>query len=70
MSLSAHRTRLAMATQDLSNQWKDTKERWRDVKSLEFEQKYLEELMAGVETAIEVIEQLDKLLTRIRNDCE
>ncbi|HEX4644334.1 MAG TPA: hypothetical protein VH598_01870 [Verrucomicrobiae bacterium] len=68
--MSATGTRLAMLTQQLSQQWHDTKDYWRDAKCQEFERKYLEELIAGVDTAVTVMEQLDKLLAKIRKDCE
>ena len=70
MSLTANKTRLVMLTKDLSNKWEQTKEYWRDAKSLEFEHKYLDELLASVDRAVTVIEQLDRLVTKIRNDCE
>jgi hypothetical protein len=68
--MSATGTRLAMLTQQLSQQWQETKDYWRDAKCQEFERKYMEELTAGVGTAVTVIEQLDKLLDKIRKDCE
>jgi len=70
MSLRNNGTRLSMLTRELSNKWHETKDYWRDSKSLEFEHKYIEELQAAVDTAVIVIEQLDKLITKIKNDCE
>jgi hypothetical protein len=70
MSVSANGKRLAMLTLQLSNQWEQTKEYWRDARSQEFEQKYLEELRAGVDRAATVIEQLDKLVMKVKADCE
>jgi hypothetical protein len=40
------------------------------VKSQEFEQRFLAELMASVDRAMPVFDDLDKLLTKIRRDCE
>jgi hypothetical protein len=68
--MSPNGSRLAMVTKDLLLQWQQTRESWTDVKSLEFERKYLEELKAGVDNAVTIIEQLDNLLTKIRKDCE
>lgn len=68
--MSPNASRLAMVTKDLLIQWQQTKEHWADVKSLEFERKYLEELKAGVDNAVTIIEQLENLLTKIRKDCE
>lgn len=70
MSLRANGSKLQAVTRELANQWQLTREYWRDVKSLEFEQKYMAELLAGVDRALTVIEQLDRLVTKIRSDCE
>ena len=70
MSLNANRTRLNQTTKELLAKWKETKEYWRDAKSAEFEHQYLDELFDGVDTANEVMEQLDKLLHKIKIDCE
>lgn len=70
MSLSANKARLATTTKELSMQWQQTKEHWRDSKCLEFEHKYIEELMTSADGAMEVIDQLEKLINKIKNDCE
>lgn len=62
--------RLAGLTKELRTQWQDTKSYWKDARSLEFEHKYMEELFASVDRTVTVIEQLDKLLSKIRTDCE
>ncbi len=63
-------TRLAWIKKELRAQWLDTKAYWKDAKSLEFEHKYMEELLASVDRTVTVIEQLDKLVEKIRKDCE
>ena len=68
MSGAGHR--LGALTNDLANRWQRTKESWRDVKAEEFERQYLDELRMSVDKAMQVIEQLDKLMTKIRSDCE
>ena len=68
--MSGNASKLAAITRELSNQWHQTKEYWRDAKSQEFERQYIHELLAGVDKAVAVIEELDKLATKIRNDCE
>ena len=57
-------------TRALNQEWQQTKECWRDAKCEEFERKYIQELMTGVDRAVTVIEQLDKVITKIRKDCE
>ncbi len=68
--MNASGTRLASLTKELWSQWQQTKSYWRDVNSQAFELKYLSELMASVERTVTVIEQLDKLVTKVRKDCE
>jgi thymidylate synthase len=68
--MKASGSRLAGITKELRNQWQDTKSYWKDAKSQEFEHRFMEELLASVDRAVTVIDQLDKLVTKIRQDCE
>ncbi len=68
--MNANGTRLTGLTKELWGQWQQTKNYWRDSKSQDFEHKYISELVAGVDKTVAVIEQLDKLVTQIRKDCE
>jgi hypothetical protein len=68
--MSGNGSKLITVTRALSVQWEQTKESWKDDKSLEFERQYIQELLAGVDRAIGVMEQFDKLITKIRKDCE
>ena len=69
-TMKASSNRLSGITKELRAQWQDTKAYWKDAKSQEFERRYMEELLASVDRAVTVIEQLDKLITKIRKDCE
>jgi hypothetical protein len=68
--MNASSARLAAVTKELWLQWQRTKDSWADAKSLEFERKYLQERNAGVDKTVMVIEQLDKLIAKIKQDCE
>lgn len=68
--MSASGSRLSGITKELRLQWLETREYWRDAKALEFEAKYLDELFASVEKTVTVIDQLDKLVSQIKKDCE
>ncbi len=68
--MSGNGSKLMAITKEFSNQWQQTKEYWRDDKSQEFERQYMQELLAGVDRAVGVMEQLDKLVSKIRTDCE
>ena len=70
MNLNANKSRLSSITKELSVQWDQTKNYWRDQKSAEFEKKYLLELFAYANKTILVIEKLDEVLKKVRNDCE
>jgi hypothetical protein len=68
--VKASGSRLAGLTKELRAQWQDTKAYWKDAKSQEFEQRYMEELLTSVDRTVTVIEQLDKLVSKVRKDCE
>lgn len=63
-------SRLEAITKELRVQWMQTKDYWTDAKAREFEQRYLQELFASVDKTVGAIEQIDKLISRIRKDCE
>jgi hypothetical protein len=68
--VSGNGAKLMALTRALVQEWNQTKECWRDAKCEEFERRYIQELTAGVDRAVTVIDQLDKLITKIRKDCE
>jgi hypothetical protein len=70
MSLGTSKQRLAALTRELWLRWDQTRTYWQDLKSQEFEHKYLNELVSGVDKASGVIDQLDKMIAKVRSDCE
>ncbi len=68
--MTSSAARLDALTRELRAKWWQTKESWADAKCQEFEQRYLQELFPGVDKAVAIIEQLDKLITKIKKDCE
>jgi len=70
MTLSGTKSRLTAITKELANRWGETRNYWKDAKSLELEQRYLNELFAGVERTVGSLERLDELLAKVRKDCE
>jgi hypothetical protein len=62
--------RVGALTKELMNHWRQTKESWRDEKALEFEREFLIELQTSVDKSLHVMEQLDKLLGKIKSECE
>lgn len=70
MNLQSDKSILLKVSKDLAVSWSQTKDSWNDVKSQEFQRNYLEPLESNITMAISVIEKLDKLLTKVRKDCE
>ena len=70
MSMTASKARLESLTRELSNKWAQTKEYWRDAKSQEFEQRFINELLADVNRTVASIDELEKIITKARHDCE
>jgi hypothetical protein len=70
MNLSANAARVSALTKELANRWHETQEHWLDAKAREFDTKYMEPLISNVDTGAVIIEQLNKLVAKIRSDCE
>ena len=70
MSLSAQRTRLMAITKELATQWEETRNYWKDTRSEEFGHKYMEQLLLHIDKAIAVCEKLDKIIAKVKSDCE
>lgn len=70
MSLNASKSRLASLTKDLSAKWRETREYWRDDRAREFDQRYMDDLLASVTHTLNSIDTLERLLNQIRADCE
>tara|TARA_R110002096_G_scaffold91625_7_gene207274 strand:- start:12141 stop:12353 length:213 start_codon:yes stop_codon:yes gene_type:complete len=70
MNMNASKARLAGSTKELSRKWEATRAYWRDQKALEFEARYLSGLFENVDTAVTVIDKLDKIVAKVRKDCE
>jgi len=64
------KNRLMGLTKELRAEWEQTKQYWNDAKSHEFEQRFLEELTAGVNQTIANMDALERVITKVRNDCE
>jgi hypothetical protein len=70
MSLNASKSRLGALSKDLLGRWVQTRESWTDAKGREFEQHYMEALQSSVNAALTNIDTLERIINRIRNDCE
>lgn len=70
MSLSGSKGLLTDATRQLQARWADTRNSWRDQKAVEFEDLYLTDLTSAVNSALRVIDELDKILQKVHADCE
>jgi hypothetical protein len=70
MSIGPNGKALAMATKDLMLKWEATKRAWRDEKAGQFESDYLVELQTAVDRAVPIFDELEKLVNRVRSECE
>jgi len=68
--MSANASRLSGVTKELRLQWLQTREHWQDARALDFQAKYLEDLFNTVEKTVTVMDQLDKLVSQMKKDCE
>ena len=70
MSAGAAKGTLNDATRELMAQWERVRESWRDGKSDEFARDYLGGLGEETSRALRVIDELERLFSRIHADCE
>ena len=70
MSLSNSRNRLMGVSKELRKQWQDTQEVWNDRKCNEFQEQYMQPLFDAVDNAAVAMQDLEKILKKLRNDCE
>jgi hypothetical protein len=70
MSMQGGGQRLMALTRELLRNWEATKEHWRDAKSREFEQRFIEVLVNGVHAASPNIERVERIVNKVRSDCE
>ena len=70
MSLMVSKAQLATLAKELSRNWEYTRQHWQDRKSAEFEEKLLEPLQTQMVATFEALEKLDRILIKIRSDCE
>jgi hypothetical protein len=64
------KNRLIGLTRELAADWAATKDHWRDAKSMEFEKRFIEDLMGSVNVAVVNIDTLERVLNKVREDCE
>ena len=70
MSVKSTRGVLAKASRDLNVSWHQARNYWNDAKAREFQEKYIAPLPDALNSASSIIEELDKVLTKINRDCE
>ncbi len=70
MSLMATRSQLATLAKELSRNTQQLRERWPDRRGAEFEVKYLDPLQTQMAATFAALEKLERLLLKIRSDCE
>lgn len=67
--MTASQNRLMGLTKELRAEWDQTKQYWNDAKSLEFEKRFLDDLLANVNQAVANIDALERVLDKIQHDC-
>ncbi len=68
--MSESQNRLVSLTRELLAEWEHTKQYWNDAKSAEFEKRFLDELLPAVNAAVTNIESLERILSKIHDDCD
>ncbi len=69
MSMAVSRARLRAAMKNLLVQWDLARTQWDDPVSREFESKYLRTLEPKALRAVNAMEKMEAVLSRVRADC-
>lgn len=70
MSLNHSKGRLVGLSRDLLRIWQETQDSWRDQKGREFDAVYMQPMLDAVDHAATAIDDLDKILSKLKDDCE
>jgi hypothetical protein len=70
MSAGGNGVRLATLTKELLGRWRQTREYWMDDKGREFEERYMVELESTANSAFTSLGNLERVMRKVRNDCE
>ncbi|MEY5010207.1 MAG: hypothetical protein RLZZ253_1346 [Verrucomicrobiota bacterium] len=70
MSTQSSAANLAQALKELHFEWQQTEASWQDHKAAEFHSRFLDPLPAQVARATNAIQEIHKLLSQARSDCE
>jgi hypothetical protein len=70
MNVSTNGKVVLSATRELARKWEHTRQHWKDAKGAEFERAYLSDLFSDMERAVPILEELDRLITNVRSQCE
>jgi hypothetical protein len=69
MSLDVGRHRLVSAHTRLLERWEETSRAWQDLVRADFAREHVEPLGQMVHTTLAAIDQLARVLGRVRQDC-
>lgn len=70
MSLQTNKGRLIGLSRELMRSWQETQDVWRDQKSRDFDKTYMQPLFDAVDNAAVAMDDLEKVLQKLRKDCE
>jgi hypothetical protein len=70
MSLKVSKAKLARASKDLATAWEQTRTSWRDQKAKQFESEFIAPLPDSISSAVAIIDELDQVLRKIKQNCE
>ncbi len=69
MSVKDAHARLSLIAKELGRDWSELRLSWRDEMADYFEKRYIEPLETELRKSKSAMEQLDALVSRIKNDC-
>ena len=70
MGMPEGRAALGKSVKELLMHWSETKQQWNDGTAIRFEKDFIVSTEADAKMAVNAMDQMTAILSRIRHDCE
>ncbi len=70
MGMADGQANIARAGHDLENRWHEMRRLWNDAVASAFEARFVVPLLQDARRALAAMDQMNRILTQLRRDCE
>ena len=70
MGMAEGQANIVRAGRDLENRWREMRRLWNDAAAAAFEARFVAPLLQDARRALAAMDQMNRILTQLRRDCE